>query len=112
MALESQKPKMDPAIYLSVIASKFSRWAKEIALVTGEMDASDAYPTFVNTTTQEAKSQCRKEEIFVAPRKKARMSLDGPGLITMNRPIIGEDICRRKNIMNVCQQPVLVSVVI
>jgi len=104
----------DAAIQLSMIASKFSRWAKEIAQLTGKMDAFDAYTTDFNivVTTQETTNlqYYGKEETCVAqPQKKARIRLEGPGFTTM-KPIIGEEILRRKNAINIGQQQaVLVS---
>lgn len=99
-AMQTQKTNLDPAIHLSIIASRFSRWAKEIALETGKMDASDAYPSVPKPTEQETRYQCSGGG-YVAHRKKARISLHGPACIRLNDSIIGEQIMRRKNIIAV-----------
>lgn len=105
---------LDPAIHLAMIASKFSSWANEIALQTARMDASDAYPPpgFKQppTETVTESRNYRREEAFVAHRKKARISYDSfAACIRPCDALIGEQILRRKNVMNVNQSPVFVS---
>jgi len=94
--------KQNSVIHLSLIASKFSRWAKEIALAAGEMDASDAYPTTSNLAFG-IQSQFEKQELQKAPRKKARTGMNSARLVVMNTPIAGEEILRRKNDVNLNQ---------
>lgn len=71
--LSHQKKNVDPVVQLAMIAGKYSRWARELALATGKMDASVAYP---RSTANDINT-----EVVERPSKRRRVRQDGSSLL-------------------------------
>lgn len=97
LKLGAQDTKQNPVLYLSFVASKFSKWAKEIALEAGKKDASDAYPTTSSSPHEKRQPQFVEEQSQKPCQKKARTGMNSARLIEVKLSIPGGDILRRKN---------------